>query len=61
MTRTEKKLVRDYIINMGVEKVRILSDGTVSAYGKMPCTNDDGWFFAGWDDQILRLVKARAA
>jgi hypothetical protein len=35
------------------EKIRIRMDGTVEAYGRMPNTNEYGWWFAGLVDDYL--------
>lgn len=42
------KAARAYIAaREGVEKVRITKGGEVHAYGRMPNTNQVGWYLAG--------------
>lgn len=35
------------------EKIRIRTDSTVEAYGRMPNTNETGWWFAGIVEDFL--------
>ncbi len=46
--------VRDCMPGAGAtEKIRIRRDSTVEAYGRMPNTNERGWWFAGIVDDHL--------
>lgn len=45
----------------GAQKARILKTGAVEVYGIMPNTSTVGWYFAGWRDDVLRLMAAEKA
>jgi hypothetical protein len=51
-------LARAYVRALpGVERVRVRNDG-VHAYGVMPNTNETGWYFAGYVDDLVTMVRA---
>ncbi len=59
LTESEKRAVRAYVRDrQGVERVRVSADGNVYAFGRLRGTNDTGWYFAGYDFDLL--VHARA-
>ena len=58
MTKTNRAAI---IAHIDAERVRIARNGEVHAYGRMPNTNQTGWYFAGWDDAILDTIAERAA
>ena len=59
LTRSEKQTVRAYVLERdGAEKARMMADGAVNVYGTMPNTNEAGWYFAGWAEELLAMAKA---
>jgi hypothetical protein len=59
LTTSEKQQVRAYVLQRdGAAKVRMMADGSVNVYGTMPNTDKTGWYFAGWDSELLAEVKA---
>jgi len=66
MTTRYTQAQRDVIINNvrnsgpgagSAEKIRIRRDTTVEAYGRMPNTNEWGWWFAGIVEDFLPANK----
>ena len=59
MTNTQKQTIRSYVLDRdGAEKARISADGSVNVYGKMPNSNQTGWYFAGDAEQLLAHAQA---
>jgi hypothetical protein len=59
LTRSEKQTIRAYVLERdGAEKARLMADGAVNVYGTMPNTNEDGWYFAGWAEELLAMAAA---
>jgi hypothetical protein len=53
------KIARAYVANRnGVERVRVTKGGEVNAYGVMPNTNQTGWYFAGYVDDLVVMARA---
>jgi hypothetical protein len=42
------------------ERTRITRNGEVHAYGVIPNTNQTGWYFAGFADDVLDQIAYRA-
>lgn len=45
------------IEKFGKRNYRMRNDGGIDAYGKIPNTNAIGWYFLGWRDDVVALVK----
>lgn len=59
LTVREKQTVRAYVLGRcSAKKARITADGVVTVYGTMPNTDADGWYFAGWAEELLATAKA---
>ena len=41
----------------GKRNYRMRNDGGIDAYGKIPNTNTTGWYFLGWRDDVVALIK----
>lgn len=53
------KINRDYLREVAKKrgaKLRITPEGQVTFYGKMPNSEEKGWYFIGWD--VDSAVKA---
>lgn len=62
MTSNDKQAVRAYVLGRnGAEKVRVMTDESVQAYGVMPNSNEPGWYFAGWAKELLAMAEAERA
>lgn len=48
-------------VNHGAERTRLHRDGRVSAYGRMPHSTVIGWWFAGYDKDIVKQIHAHVA
>ena len=48
-------------VNHGAERIRLHRDGRVSAYGRMPNSTVIGWWFAGYDEDIVEQIHAHVA
>jgi len=58
-TSSNRKIARAYIADReGVERVRIMSNGEVHAYGTMPNTDRIGWYLAGDVDRLADMAAA---
>lgn len=54
-------MIRSHVLaRSGVERVRIMRDGNVEAYGALPNTNKVGWYFVGYDADVLREALEQA-
>ena len=54
---SERKL-RNYMREkFGKRNYRMRKDGGIDAYGKIPNTNVTGWYFLGWRDDVVALIK----
>lgn len=59
VTTSQKQIVRNYVLQRdGAEKARIKGSGEVHVYGTMPNTNTEGWYFAGWAEDLLQMAAA---
>ena len=58
MTKTNRAAILAFTDG---ERVRITRNGEVHAYGVLPNTNQTGWYFAGFADNILGEIAYRAA
>ena len=57
MIMSERKL-RNYMSEkFGKRNYRIRNAGGIDAYGKIPNTNATGWYFLGWRDDVVALIK----
>lgn len=57
MIMSERKL-RNYMSEkFGKRNYRMRKDGGIDAYGKIPNTNATGWYFLGWRDDVVALIK----
>ncbi len=57
MIMSERKL-RNYMSEkFGKRNYRMRNDGGIDAYGKIPNTNNTGWYFLGWRDDVVALIK----
>jgi len=61
MTNADRAAIRAHIILKGAERVRITRNGEVHAFGVMPNTNTTGWYFAGYDKDVLAELREIAA
>ena len=53
------KIARAHIAKRdNVERVRVTHEGSVHAYGAMPNTNQVGWYFAGFVDDLAAEAHA---
>jgi hypothetical protein len=52
MTRITNKMIRKDILDAGAERVIIKRDGNVLAYGRMPNTDQVGWYLAGTINEL---------
>lgn len=57
-TKQQRATILDNVRKSGpgagaTEKIRIRMDSTVEAFGRMPNTNETGWWFAGIVDDFL--------
>jgi hypothetical protein len=48
-------------VNHGAVRSRLHRDGRVSAYGRMPNSAEIGWWFAGYDKDIVKQIHAHVA
>ena len=44
-----------------VERVKISNDGSVHAHGRMPNSIKTGWFFVGYDRDVMSRIHAAIA
>lgn len=57
--RNNAKAARAYVAARdSVQRVRITKNGEVLAYGAVPDTNETGWYFAGYVDDLAKLADA---
>ena len=55
LTTADRAVIRRHVkARPGVVRVRICWDGDVEAYGIIPNSNRVGWWFAGYDIDVLR-------
>ncbi len=57
-----KELKQHLMERYEVQKVRYLKDpdyraGAIECYGTMPNTNQEGWFFVGFEDELLQELS----
>ena len=58
MTKTNRAAILAFT---DAGRVRITRNGEVHAHGVLPNTNQTGWYFAGFADNILAEIAYRAA
>ena len=57
-TAADVRELRAYILDRkDASKVRITRNGEVRAYGTMPNTNKVGWYFVGFDTNLIEDMK----
>lgn len=53
-TASQKAKIRERaMLGTTAEKARVTASGEVHLYGTMPNTNHEGWYFAGWAEEIF--------
>lgn len=59
---SEKATIRAYVMASRQNvKVRITRSGDVHAYGRMPNTSVEGWYFVGYDHEVLSEARGLQA
>lgn len=57
--RNNAKAARAYVAARdSVQQVRITKNGEVHAYGAVPGTDETGWYFAGYVDDLAKLADS---
>lgn len=60
MTKTQRTLIAAYAERRGGTRLRITRQGAVHVYGPIPNSIETGWWFAGWDVELLTQLEAEA-
>lgn len=61
-SRREREIAKKVVGQWaGVEKTRCTRDGGIDAFGKMPNSEEVGWWFAGWVCEICADAASQAA
>ena len=57
ISKSDRAAIKAYALSQG-GKYRITANGAVEIYGKMPNAIVTGWWFAGWQNEMLNNLKS---
>lgn len=60
MSKADRSLIAAYATRRQGERFRITRSGEVHIYGPMPNSIESGWWFAGYEADLLSEMKASA-
>jgi len=56
---SDRMAVRLYALELhGATQVALMADGSVNVFGRLPNTNETGWYFGGWAEDLLKAARA---